>query len=980
MVTDTRVVRAAHTQPRTVGISFKAHALTAVSVVSLCAAVPLTAAHAADQPDAAAENPQPSALNEIVITGSRIQRNGFSAPTPTAVLSESDIQRTGFSNIAETVDQLPQLVGSQTPTTVPQQVSVGIGGQNVLNLRNLGAQRTLVLLDGQRVTPSGSPGSTTPGTGVVDINNLPSQLIQRVDVVTGGASAAYGSDAVAGVVNFILDKKFTGFKVDVGGGETTYGDDGEYSGDLTFGTDLFGGRGHLLLSVGGERSNGVPDLTNSVRPWYDGIRSIPNRAYISQAKTPNLPAFITYPNVNIALWAPGGLISSGPLKGTEFGPGGTPQHFQYGSIRAGTQMVGGQTNDQNSYLALAETLSRYNLFGRMSYDLTDNIEGYAQFLFGQSIASDNASQYFGTFSTNVNNPFIPAATDAQLRADGVSKFNLGVLTPGIGSLFQYNSRSVAQATFGLNGALSGDWHWQVYYKYGESRLDNQLQNNINTAAIYPAANVITGPGGSPVCASYRTNPGCIPLNLFGTGVASAQAIAAIEGASQVKTTLKEPVAEGTISGEPFNLWAGPVSLTAGGNWRQESIATPFVDPLSLANDWFSANYKPTVGSYSVDEFFAETVVPLAKDQLFAKSLDLDAAVRETDYSTSGWVSTWKVGGNYKPVDDVTFRGYRSRDIRAPNLGELYEQGSSQLQPNIVDPRYGNGTIAGFPNLQSGNVKLQPETSDQWGVGIVFRPTWLSDFSASVDYYNVTVNGEIATLPIQTLITDCLEGTVPQYCQFVKTGPTTVDGVPQNSVIQSITAPVNLQTSHQEGVDIEVDYRKPLADWISGSTATVTLRSFASYTPSSTINSGVNVNGAPVIHQSAGELATVDNPAGIPYWRTNTSVDYAQGPITLSGTWRFISAGVLDRSFYDNGGPTPVRTDLNRIPAVSYFDLGLTYGTEQRSHQVQFYVRVTNLLNRSPPVVSASNFYSTQTAPAEYDVLGRFIRAGIRFTF
>ena len=945
------------------------------------APAPAAAASAVPEQTPAAEPASAAkADQDIVVTGSRVVRNGFKAPTPTTVITAQDIQATAFPNVANVLNQLPQVWGSATPTSNGVQVSSGTGGQNIINLRNLGPMRTLVLLDGQRITPTSLPGQRNfPGTNTTDINVLPSQLIQRVDTVTGGASAAYGSDAVGGVVNFILNKNYTGFKVNVEGGDSGHNDDAEWSGDITYGTGLFGGKGHLLLSAGGEHSDGIPYLDSSVRSWYRGTRLMTNPAFISPSATPNVPALLTYNNVNLSSAAPGGLINSGPLKGTQFGPGGVLQQFVYGT-RVGSQfspvaqMVGGTTNDLNSGLALAPKVDRANFFTRVSYDLSDSVSVYTQVLFGWSKTGGNASNFItAPITVNVNNPFIPAAAAAQLTAAGQTSFNMGVFTPGIGSLYQSNDRAMGQATLGFDGKLPGGWTWNAYYKYGQTDNTAELQNNILTANFAAAAQVITGPGGAPVCASYLTNPSCVPLNIFGQGVASKAAVAYVQGTSHIETRLVQQVGEASINGDPFNTWAGPVSVAAGVGWRRESIATPFVDKNSTTLAWFSGNYAPTSGAYDVKEAFAETVVPLAKDNVLAKSLDLNAAVRLTDYSTSGTVTTWKVGATWLLVDDLTIRANRSHDIRAPNLGELYASGATNNQPNIIDPRFNNAAILPFFAKTSGNPKLDPEVADQWGVGAVYRPSWFPGFSASIDYYSITIDGGISTLDPQTQINGCLTGAVPAYCQFVTLGPTIVGGVPQNSVVGFNATPLNLQTFHQEGYDIEASYRKDLADWVSGWNGTLSVRSMASYTPTSTLDGGLGY-----IHEGAGENTNASSTS-IPHWRVNTAVTYTQGPFTLAGNWRYLSAGVVNNSVFDGGKSVPLSIDFNDVRAVSYIDLGLTYGFQSSGHDWQIYGRVTNLFDQAPPSAANASAYSQQFAQ-NYDVIGRYFRLGMRLEY
>ena len=270
-----------------------------------------------------AQNAAPAAEDnsavEVVVTATRVKRDGYQAPTPTSVIGEEELNAKAPANIADFVNELPSLAGSITPTTATQSIGPGTAGINALNLRNLGANRTLVLLDGQRV------GASTL-TGWVDVNQFPNALIKRVDVVTGGASADWGSDAVAGVVNFVLDKDFTGVKGEAQGGVTTYGDNGEYKLSATAGTGFADKRGHVLLSYEEAHSDGVQGVPRS---WYNGSKLFFNPNYTA---TNGQPQLIASAGVGFATATPGGIITTGPLKGTYFGPGGTPLQFNYGSI------------------------------------------------------------------------------------------------------------------------------------------------------------------------------------------------------------------------------------------------------------------------------------------------------------------------------------------------------------------------------------------------------------------------------------------------------------------------------------------------------------------------------------------------------------------------------------------------------------------------------------------------------------------------
>jgi outer membrane receptor protein involved in Fe transport len=369
------------------------------------------AAVAADSAPAASQSAQAPAVEEVVVTGSRIVRDGYEAPTPVSVLSADALNAIAATNIADSVNRLPALSGSVSPHNSSHSVSSGTAGVNNLNLRALNPSRTLVLLDGQRVVASQITGFNNNG-GSPDVNAFPDELISRVDVVTGGASAAYGSDAVAGVVNFVLDHNFTGVKGEVQGGVTTYGDDRSYKVSLTGGTGFAADRGHFLISGNMSYSQGV---RNNPRPWNArDWQIITNPAYGTGAgQSTSVPAFISRPNASLAVAMPGGLITSGPLKGIYFGPGGTPIKFNYGTLSGSTMMWGGDWQAARiDYINdLDIGLTRQTFFTRASYDLTDNIEAYAQFQWAYAHSTLNSVPNFnlGNITIQPDNAFLPAS-------------------------------------------------------------------------------------------------------------------------------------------------------------------------------------------------------------------------------------------------------------------------------------------------------------------------------------------------------------------------------------------------------------------------------------------------------------------------------------------------------------------------------------------------------------------------------------------
>ncbi len=892
-----------------------------------------------------------------MVTGSRVVRNGYQAPTPTTVLGAEEIQHAAAVNIADTVFELPALAGSTKGNT--STVSAGLIGVNALSLRNLGSNRTLVLLDGQRL-----PAATT-GT-VVDINTIPNSLIKRVDIVTGGASAQWGSDAVAGVVNFVLDKDYTGFKGEASGGVTTYGDDANFKVSLTAGLKFADGRGHLLLSAEDAWEAGVGSVAD--RPWYQGYRVMPNPAYTA---TNGQPYYVVRNHVGYTDAAPGFIVSAGPLAGLVFGPGGTTSQLNYGQV-GGHFMTGGdwQTTDfGNGPQALSNPDSRQNVFARTSFEVTPHINIYGQFMWGRSnVDMINTPVFeFGNLSIKIDNPFLPASVVSAMQKAGVTSLTGGTWNQALGGNHYISEREQFRYTLGANGdfrVLGSDWTWNAFWNKNVSFF-HQSNHTLITANYNKALDAVMGPNGAPICRSTLTDPtnGCAPLNLLGTGVASPAAINYVQGSPTLDARIIQDEFSGTINGEPFRTWAGPISVAFGVEHRREA-ENGTSDPLSLVNSYWDGNYKPIVGSYTVTEGFFETVVPLLKDSKFGKSLDIDAAVRETSYSSSGRVTTWKVGGTYAPVEDFRLRVTRSRDIRAGNLSDLYQPGQT-LTGTFSNPWHNNASETLF-YTSIGNSTIAPEKADTFDIGGVIQPRWIPGLSLSVDYWDIKIRDAISSISLSTLINGCYTGQFPDFCQYI-----TRDSA--NNIVNVNLKPVNLAAARARGIDFEASYHLPVAG------GELFLRGLATRYLESSSNSGL---------PGAVTTDVVGNNGTLPFWRFLVSATYERGPFTGVLTARGLSAGTaFGPTYIQCASNCPAYTaanptiDNNRVDGALYFDLSLNY--KILNDKVETFVVVNNIANVDPaPFPNGTGIGSEQWGVSQqfYDVLGRTFRAGIRFKY
>ncbi len=954
------------------GPSFSALALSTVSALALTA----FAAPSFAQSQAA----QGEQLEEVVITGSRIVREGYEAPTPLAVVDAAAMQAGSNSNVAQFLNTMPVFSGSAQPGTTQNSISAGTAGVNTLNLRSLGAVRTLVLMDGQR-----SVGSLLDGS--VDVNVFPQQLVQRVDVVTGGASAVYGSDAVAGVVNFILDKEFTGVKGEVSGGVTSYGDDKNYKVALTAGFPFAGGRGHVLASGEQVDNNGIIHGDGG-REWNaTGVQIIVNPLYGTNAaagQSTSVPQRLILDQIGFSNATRGGLIISGPLKGTAFGPGGTPYTYNYGSLISNPYMQGGDWKSSEIKRDIGSSLdpseSRQNIFTRVSYDVTDAITIFGQVSWASNHVFGYCCPQFQPGNGPVikaDNAFIPTDIRARMTALGLTSFQIGSMNEDLPTFFSDNTRSVNRNVIGGNGkidAFGSTWSWDAYFQNGFSRSSVNTGGVASRSKFALATDAVRNTNGQIVCRSTLTNPtnGCVPWNPLGTGVNTDAGLNYLVGVSYLYSHLTENVWSGSLTGEPVSLWAGPVSLAVSLEHRTEKVRG-MSDAGSKAIDWFAGNYLPINGQYNVTEGALETVVPLAKDESWAQNWDLNAAARFTGYSTSGFVITYKIGSTYTPIPDVKFRVTRSRDIRAPNLQELFAAGTSS-QGEITDPfcQAGSQQVAGAictPTVRgfaTGNVNLKPEKADTNGIGIVFQPSFIDGFSASVDYWDVNIKDAIQSISSQQAVDLCFQG-VGNTCGNI----TRVGGI----ITQVQTSGINLAVQNVKGIDFEASYRFAMDDLVSGwagnlgihGNATTYLRNYRNDGLSPPTNR-VGENGA-------------NNP---PNWRMSATISYDLDPIKASLTGRAVSSGLYDATYITCTTGCPVSTiahgtvNNDHMPGAFYLDAAFSYnfllGEETKG---EAFLNVRNLGNKDP-YASPRTYYLQQANAAVYDVLGRVFRAGIRF--
>lgn len=916
-------------------------------------------------------------LEEVQVTGTRIQRDGMSTPTPVTAVTAADLSVLSPTTLGAAMTQLPQFNNSSVPEGAPSTGWTGASGASILNLRGVGSNRTLVLLDSRRVVPSSRRGT-------LDVNLLPDALVQRVEVVTGGASAAYGSDAVSGVVNFILDTDYEGFQAEIQGGVTELGDNQNYNLGLAGGFPI-GDSLHLIAAVDYFHADPIKDATE--RDWQQSWGVITNPAY-NATTNPNVPARLTRENVRSRQFTQGGLILSGPFINQQFLPGGTLAPFVAGTDVSSATQVGGDGEDLAWYNYFTPDTTRGSGFAYLSWDVADNTELFLQGLFGMNDSaylSPPAGAQFTNWAATIygDNAYLPTQISSTMTP--TQSFRLG----RAGDLDYGGSKEITQenrlmsGTAGMKMKFGDDWRLDAYYQFGRTDSDIYMDKAIRLDRVYQAIDAVRNTSGQIVCRStlmYPTN-GCVPMNIFGVGSPSQQAIDWITQDISQKQIVEQSVADAAISGTPFANWAGEVAVAGGLSWRRESfrqnvypaelhaLDMPLITPAlgykglptvyaGTANIFERGPSVDTRGSYQVSEAFAEMQMPLLGETAMSRSVDFNGAVRYAYYEGSGGIWAWKAGLDWQVTNDLRLRATRSRDVRAGSLSERFD--ASRGPGNVTDPEAATTTPYAVTVIAGGNPEVDPEAADTLTFGFVYQPSWFTGFSMSVDAYDIDIADAIGQLGAQNIVDQCYAGAT-QLCQYVIRDSSNVISTVYNLFINT-----NLSTTR--GVDIEASFRRGVT-LFGGGAENLGFRVLASY-----------IDELATQQQGAAEVSRVGQTGlggGAPDWQTNASLTYGNGPFSGTLQGRYISSGTYDATW-----TTGVQIDNNRIPSSFVTNLQLNFdGQMSDNNSYRIWLNVSNLFDADPPLVASWGFTgSLATNSALFDVYGRRYNLGVRFNF
>lgn len=928
-------------------------------------------AQEAPQADAAAA----ASDQDIIVTGSRTIKNGDSSPSPVTVVSTADLLRNTPGTLADALQALPVFAGSRGAASNPSSTGTAAGGNgsaNQLNLRNIGANRTLVLMDGIRVPP-------TTYNGIVDVDIIPQMLVQRVDTVTGGVSAVYGSDAVTGVVNYVLDKKLQGVRLLAQGGISQHNDNKKVDSAGAAGTSFNEGRGHVEVSYEYRNEKGI--LYRSDRSWLNNVG-------VTGAGTAANP-YVLQTNVRQAGFPTGGLINCGAtcsLNNQTFGTNGVLRPFVAG-IATGTAalQIGGDGGNYDS--SLIAPLEAHQMFGRFDYELTDAIRFYAQFS-GDIKTNKNFSDYLKLTNTvfNSNNAYLSAAYRTALSAAGTT-FRLSELASGLPRLAAESKSNQFVYSGGFDGDLGG-FTWGVNYTKGDTKLKTLLATNINNQRLAAALDAVTDPAtGQIVCNVTLTNPtanpGCVPLNVFGPSAATAAAIGYVFQPTHYVAKNKMDDVSGHIEGSPFSTWAGDVTTAFSGEWRKTSFSsTSDALPSAFANCtglrynctatgaaatslWaFSFAASPKV-SQTVWELAGEADVPLVKDVRFIDALNVNGAVRYTRYNTSGSYWTWKLGLDWHITDALRIRGTRSRDIRAPTLFELFAP-VNNVPVNPVDLL--TGASPQVPSTDLSNPDLKAEIGNTLTGGIVWKPS--QRFSIAIDAYHIKISNAITQVAGSTPALQQLcyaSGGTSEYCALQSRPINYTNTTAANAVTRWYTKYLNISEIETKGIDVELNYNNELFS------RPMSLRFLGAYQP----HVYYRQPAVPTTDQGGVAFGPIGLSAG-PAWRLTGLVRFQPlAGVTLDVQERWRSAMKL------GGDPTQVWTN-NHIASFATTNMTITYQTDKLFGQSEFFVNIQNLFNATPPVGGYSGNGTRAGLRDGFalgdDVVGRYFTAGVRLKF
>jgi outer membrane receptor protein involved in Fe transport len=977
---------------------------------------------AAAQANAGAAAAPAEAPQRVEITGSRLLSLDAQASSPLQVLSAEDIARSGAVNVQDVLQKLPTVSTPAFSRTNSNFLTASAGVATV-DLRGFGPNRTLVLVNGRRFVAG------IPTTATVDLNTIPAEFIERVEVLTGGSSATYGSDAIAGVVNIILKRQFDGVVVDVGVGRAEAGDDSKQKASITFGTSAAAGKAHLMTHLAYSRQGAV---YSKDRPLAGGARDSISTGLL----TGDHRDFFSLTEPFFSSFAPQGRFFPEPtatgsvtfdragnvIPFSTNGPAGDGvgatgfNRQEYRTLAIPTQRFlfasKGDIALAEGHSAFAEgTFAATSTRSRLEPFPLDSVDIYAQRGAGRGRAPAEAL----VGGVVVRHPLVPDAIYNRLRdtdGDGLRDYGFTRRLAEVGSRGNSADRNTFRLLAGLRGTLAGRWDYEVFGSYGRTTELQSSTGQVNVLNMrhaldaVPDSDDVNGNGNrtEAICrdAGARAQ-GCVPINLFGYGRIGAQALAYVVAPGSLTTFTSQKNAGASITGEAFVLPAGGVAVAAGVEHRQEYSRAEY-DALQASGLNAGNALPPVAGSFDVDEVFAEARIPLLQGLPGVKQLSATLALRLGDYSTVGRVGSRNAGAEWTVAPGFRVRAMQAVSTRAPDIGELYAPPSQTFPTGLADPCVGvtavstqpaaarcradagvaaniaaNGSFRltqpdqqGISGFNIGNPNLRPEKGRSTTLGLVVTPQHvpaLRNSSLTIDYFRIRVDDAIGAPTRQFILDQCYAGDA-SFCRFVRRRAQ-AGGVNSAGSLEFIDAVQrNSGGLFTEGVDITAAHAAAVGPG--------RLSWRLSYTR---LLEGYSVP-APGSQRDpfAGEVGFTRDKAAL-------TLGYASGAFGMSAAVTHIGRSALDDKFLagfaahpgDPGDDTPPAPGSVTVPARTYADLQFTYTLGR----ARFTLGIDNAFDTKPPLIPGglpSNITGTNTAADIYDAIGRRYHLGLRLAF
>ncbi|MEZ5498345.1 MAG: TonB-dependent receptor [Steroidobacteraceae bacterium] len=965
-------------------------------------ALMLSAVAAGVASPALAQDQDQDSLETVVVTGSRISQPNLTTTSPVTQVTDADVKLQGVTRVEDLINQLPQAFAAQNST-----VSNGATGTATISLRNLGSRRTLVLVDGRRL-PYGDANNSAG-----DLNEIPTSMVERVEVLTGGASAVYGSDAIAGVVNFIMKKNFEG--VEFSGQYGFYSHSNGYGGPGAVPLrDVIAGRGVTNPSQFQLPEDNVNVGYSREGSMLVGVGTPDGRGNITAYATyrrndPILQASYDYSSCSLgsatgASFTCGGSSTAYPGRFTDF----ATFDFTLDPATGDTFQPWNGNRDQYNFGPLnyfQRPDTRYTVGAMGHYEINENADVYTQIMYAdnRTIAQIAPSgNFFVTGTINCGNPLLSASqaadigcSAANIAADDITSMYIGRRNvEGGGRRYDFHSTSL-RAVGGVKGAMAEGWDYDISAQFSRKSMDLFQTNDFSSRRLRNALDVVDV-GGVPTCRSVvnGTDPNCVPYNIFSIGGVTQAATDYLQVPTLAQTVIDQNIVNATVTGDLGNFgWKSPAAaesmkVAIGVEYRRDKLQFAPDELIATADPAGAGGPQlPVSGAVDVKEIFMEGRIPLVQDHPGAQQLGLDIAYRYSDYGGGISTNTWKIGGDWAPVQDVRFRASFQRAIRAANILELFTAqgfnlfdmngdpcGAAAPNPNatlakcvatgVPTAQFGSAALdspAGQYNfLQGGNPSLDPEESDTLTFGVVFTPTFAPGLYASVDYYDIKIDKTISTFGAENTLNACYNNDDAAACSRIVRNALGQLWVGSGNV-QDLN--INIGSLKTKGFDLQLGY------------------------------SGLEIGRAGKLNFSlqgthAQELITEPGPGLAPYdcvgqfssscgtptpkWRHRARIGWATpwDGIDLALTWRYIGSVEL----FNN---TATRLDSS-FSSFNYFDLTGSWAVNDK---VDVRLGINNITDKDPPLsASVGTTGNGNTYPQSYEALGRFFFTNVSVKF